>query len=171
MGFECMSPDIDETPYIDELPVELVTRLAERKARTVAMRYTESLIIGSDQVAVLDGRIIGKPVDHEDAVGQLLGSSGRTIYLYTGLALLNSRNNHIQLNVEPYSVTFQVLTRNRIEAYLNYEKPYDCCGSLKCEGVGISLIEKLSGDDPNALIGLPLISLCKMLRQEGVSLF
>ncbi len=148
----------------------MVERLSVAKACVIAKEVTNALVIGSDQVAVLDGKIVGKPVDHNDAVSQLKRASGHTIKLYTGLALVDSDRERIQSCVETYHVEMRELDEATIERYLSTEKPYNCCGSLRAEGLGIVLLKKLSGDDPNTLIGLPLIALVDMLQKEGIYL-
>lgn len=168
ISFETASPNVDETVLTGETPEKLVKRLAESKARAVAETYPEALIIGSDQVAVLDNQILGKPGKHENAVQQLSKTSGRKVTFLTGLCLLNSKTNNCQVIAEKFSVVFRKLTADQIENYLQREQPYDCAGSFKSEGLGISLFEKMIGDDPNTLIGLPLITLRKMLSVEGV---
>lgn len=144
-------------------------RLAIAKARFIANTIDNALVIGSDQVAVHDGEIIGKPRDHDHAVEQLRSASGNTITLYTGLALINSNSGTTQTEVIPYRVVFRTLTDEQIETYLRKEQPYDCAGSVKSEGLGVSLLERFEGDDPNTLIGLPLIQLVSMLEYEGLS--
>ncbi|MES9971692.1 MAG: nucleoside triphosphate pyrophosphatase [Candidatus Thiodiazotropha sp.] len=166
--FSSMSPDIDEDLQTGEAPENLVTRLAESKARVVAKDHPNALVIGSDQVAVVDGKIQGKPRDHQQAVEQLLCASGKRVSFLTGLCLLNSETGHFQVCCEPFHVIFRVLQQREIENYLLKEKPYNCAGSFKSEGLGISLFERLEGEDPNALIGLPLIRLIAMLRNEGI---
>ncbi len=166
--FECFSPDIDESRRPDESPVELVERLAIEKARETARAFPYALIIGSDQVAVLDGKIIAKPVNHSDAVTQLKEASGRKVHLYTGLCLYNADTGNMQHSVESYSVVFRNLNELQIERYLKKDQPYDCAGSLKSESLGIALLSKLEGEDPNSLIGLPLIRLVDMLLHEGI---
>jgi len=168
LPFQCASPEIDETPHTDEQPEALVARLAEQKAKAVANNHPNSLIIGSDQVAILDQQIIGKPGNHARATQQLQQASGKTITFLTGLSLYNSTNQTLQTEVVPYIVHFRKLTNQQIEHYLQAEQPYHCAGSFKSEGLGISLFQKLQGDDPNTLIGLPLIRLIKMLEKEGV---
>ncbi len=169
LPFETTAPDIDETPQANETPQALVERLAIAKAKTVAEKSENALVIGSDQVAVHNGEIVGKPRDHDHAVEQLRGASGNTITLYTGLALINSESGSTQSGVVPYRVVFRTLTDEQIEYYLRKEQPYDCAGSVKSEGLGISLLARFEGDDPNTLIGLPLIRLVAMLENEGVS--
>lgn len=166
--FDCQSPDIDETEQTGEHPRELVERLAIAKAREIGKLNQNALIIGSDQVAVLDKKIIGKPADHQAAVTQLLEASGREVHLFSGLCLYNSASGRLQHCVEPYSVVFRELSLEQIEAYLRKDQPYQCAGSLKSETLGIALLRKLRGDDPNALIGLPLIRLVDMLLNEGI---
>ena len=168
-NFETLSPDIDESPLDNEPPETLARRLAVKKAEVVAQHYENALIVGSDQVAFLNNQIIGKPNSHEEAVAQLQRSSGSTVTLFTGLALINSNSGNIQSTVEQYEVEFRILDRPSIERYLELDRPYDCCGSLKTEGMGISLLKRLTGNDPNTLIGLPLIALITMLAEEGVN--
>jgi MAF protein len=168
LTFIQVSPDIDETPQSDESPAALVQRLAQSKAREIARTHPEALIIGSDQVAVIDDDILGKPGNHQNAMAQLKSASGRKVTFLTGLALLNAKNGHIQSSVEPFSVHFRTLTDNQIDFYLKKEQPYQCAGSFKSEGFGISLFSKLDGEDPNTLIGLPLIRLIQMLQHEDI---
>ena len=165
--FRTLDPDINESPLPDEKPQTLVRRLSIAKARAVVSRAPAALIIGSDQVAVHQGAIVGKPRDHADAVAQLLSSSGKTITFFTSVALLNSTNGSLQVDVVPFAVRFRPLTREKIEYYLEREKPYDCCGSLRADGLGIALLDQLRGEDPTALIGLPLTVLTQMLEKEG----
>jgi MAF protein len=167
--FTSTSPDLDETPHPGESPMALVRRLSEQKARVVAPRYPDALIIGSDQVSVRDGEVIGKPHTHERAVAQLRASSGRRIDFLTGLCLLNTATDTAHVMVEPFSVVFRQLSEDAIERYLRADEPYDCAGSFKLEGQGITLFSSLSGRDPNALIGLPLIALVDLLQREGVA--
>ena len=168
LHFETAAPRTDETALANETPEALVTRLAEAKARAIAAEYPNALIIGSDQVAVLDGAILGKPGDHETATQQLRNTSGREVKFLTGLCLLNTKTNQAQVKLVPFSVVFRSLSESQIQFYLKQEKPYDCAGSFKSEGLGISLFERLDGDDPNALIGLPLIELIRLLCAEGI---
>ena len=168
--FQCRSPDIDESPRDGESAEALVRRLAEDKTRAVAADLTEGLVIGSDQVAVLRGRIMGKPADHDDAVAQLRSGSGSETTLYCGVALLNVASGNSQCAVARVTVQCRDLTEEEILRYLEVDKPYDCCGSLKVEGLGISLLRSISSDDPNAITGLPVIRLLDMLRAEGVTL-
>jgi len=169
LQFEAISPDVDETPLPDETPVELVQRLAIAKARAVADTCTDCLVIGSDQVAVHDDEIVGKPRDHDDAVRQLQYASGKSITLHTGLALINSKTNSVQSEAVPFTIHFRDLTLDQIENYLKKDQPYSCAGSVKSESLGVALFERFDGDDPNALIGLPLIRLVRMLEKEGVT--
>ena len=168
--FTWQSPDIDERANPGESPEQLVARLAEEKARAIARDNDNALIIASDQVAVLNGQILGKPGDHANAVKQLSAASGQSVRFLTSLALLNSSNNRIQVEVVPFAVHFRQLTASEIENYLQKEQPYNCAGSFKSEALGIALFERLEGDDPNTLIGLPLIRLIRMLKNEGVTL-
>ena len=165
--FEVHAPHVDESIHRGETPSALVERLACEKAAAAALHYPNALIIGSDQVAVIDGQIVGKPGNHENAVNQLQRASGQTVKFYTGLCLLNSANKNIQSSVETFDVVFRTLNDQQIENYVRAEKPYNSAGSFKSEGLGIVLFERLQGDDPNALIGLPLIRLVRMLEAEG----
>ncbi|WJM85742.1 nucleoside triphosphate pyrophosphatase [Dickeya chrysanthemi] len=169
LPFVCAAPDIDETPHDGENAVSLVRRLAISKARALANRYPNHLIIGSDQVCVLEGAITGKPHTPENAIRQLQQASGQCITFYTGLALFNSSTAHLQSVVEPFDVYFRTLSTREIERYVDIEQPLDCAGSFKSEGLGITLFDRLSGRDPNTLIGLPLITLLELLREEGVN--
>lgn len=171
LPFEAVEPGIDETPLPGECPQHLVRRLAGEKAQSVAARLGpgDALVIGSDQVAVDNGDIVGKPRDHADAVRQLRRASGTTVTLYTGLVLLNTDSGRIQSEVVPFRVAFRHLSDEVIERYLAKERPYGCSGSLRADGLGIALLQRLQGDDPNALIGLPLIRLVAMLESEGVT--
>ncbi|KNC93707.1 Maf family protein [Trabulsiella odontotermitis] len=164
--FECAAPQVDETPLADESPRQLVLRLAQAKAQALAQPFPEHLIIGSDQVCILDGTITGKPHTEENAFKQLKKASGNIVTFYTGLALYNSANGHLQTECEPFDVHFRHLTEQEIRDYIRKESPLNCAGSFKSEGLGISLFERLEGRDPNTLVGLPLIALCQMLRRE-----
>ncbi|MCB1865988.1 MAG: septum formation inhibitor Maf [Chromatiales bacterium] len=168
LTFEVASPDIDEQRLPGEAPVALVARLAQAKARACAPAFPDALIIGSDQVAALGDAVLGKPGDRTRAIAQLEAASGRTVEFHTGLCLLNARTGRARIVVEPFSVHFRSLTRARIENYVDREQPFNCAGSFKSEGLGIALFESLQGDDPNALIGLPLIRLIDLLAAEGV---
>lgn len=170
LRFATAAPDIDEARIADETPEALVKRLSLQKAQAVATQYPDSLIIGSDQVACIQGRVLGKPGNHQRALEQLRQASGQEVVFYTGLCLLNSANGHSQVICEPFSVHFRMLTEAQIDNYLRREQPYNCAGSFKSEALGITLFSRMSGDDPNSLIGLPLIHLVAMLENEGVSL-
>lgn len=169
LPFETADPATDETARPGETPEETALRLSEAKARAVAAQYPDALIIGSDQVACLDGQIFGKPGSHENALKQLQAMRGRTVNFYTGLCLFNAKTGKAHLRGVPTLVTFRTLTDDEIENYLHKEQPYNCAGSAKSEGLGIAIIAKMEGDDPNALIGLPLIALCDLLRKEYIN--
>ncbi|HUW25353.1 MAG TPA: Maf family nucleotide pyrophosphatase [Gallionella sp.] len=171
LPFETAAPEVDETPLPGESARATTLRLAQEKARATAAAYPDALIIGSDQVAVLDGQQIGKPLTHDNAVLQLRTMRGKTTTFYTALALLNSKTGKIQAEVAENHVTLRDYSDAEIEGYLLKEQPYHCAGSAKSEGLGIALMSKMSGDDPNALVGLPLILLIEMLRNENVQLF
>jgi septum formation protein len=169
--FDTANPDIDETPLANETPIALVERLAIAKAKEIAKSYSSALIIGSDQVALHGNEIVGKPHTHERAVEQLRTASGKKIELFTGLALINSETGSIQSEVIPFTVHFKTLSESTIERYLRKERPYNCAGSVRSEGLGVALFEKFEGDDPNALVGLPLIRLVAMLENQGYDVF
>ena len=169
LPFACHSPDIDETALADESPQSLVARLALLKAQAISNAHPNSLIIGSDQVATVEGNILGKPHSHANAVKQLTLCSGKAVTFYTSLCLLNNQTQHCQTEVIPFVVQFRTLSAAEIEGYLQKEKPYHCAGSFKSEGLGITLFEKLQGDDPNTLMGLPLIALTRMLAKENIN--
>ncbi len=171
LPFETAAPDVDETPLPGEAARTTSVRLAQEKARAVAARYPDALIIGSDQVALLDGEQLGKPLTHDNAARQLRTMRGKTTTFYTAVALLNGRTGNMQTEVAENYVTLHELSDAEIEGYLLKEQPYHCAGSAKSEGLGIALMSKMTGDDPNALIGLPLILLSRMLRRENVRLF
>ncbi|MEB7500083.1 Maf-like protein [Leclercia pneumoniae] len=166
LPFECAAPDIDETPQPGESPRHLVLRLAQEKAQCLAARYPNHLIIGSDQVCVLDGEITGKPHTEERAHQQLMKARGNIVTFYTGLALYNTATGHLQTECEPFDVHFRHLSEQEIDDYVRKERPLSCAGSFKSEGLGIALFDRLEGRDPNTLVGLPLIALCQMLRRE-----
>ncbi|MFV5213761.1 Maf family nucleotide pyrophosphatase [Azonexus caeni] len=170
LPFAVANPQTDESPLPGESPEALALRLSEAKARAVADTYPDALIIGSDQVATVDGKIYGKPGDHQRAVAQLRELSGKTVNFFTGLCLYNSRSGRSQVQGVPTLVSFRQLGDLEIENYLRREPAYNCAGSAKSEGLGIALLSSLQGDDPNALVGLPLIALCDMLREEGVAI-
>ena len=165
--FEMFAPSIDESAVSGETPTQLVERLSLAKARNVSQRYPSHLIIGSDQIAVVAGQMVGKPQNREDAIGQLTAASGETVTLFTGIALLNSESGNTQLDVLPYHVVFREMNQSMIENYIDTDQPFDCGGSLRSEGLGIALLKELDGSDPNILLGLPLIRLIDMLANEG----
>ena len=169
LPFTCYSPEIDEKIRQNEPASELVRRLAEEKARAVAEKHPQHLIIGSDQVAVLNQQILGKPHDLQRATAQLLAASGRSVSFLTGLALLNSATGHCQVDCISFTVHFRQLDERQIRRYLEIEQPFDCAGSFKAEGLGVSLFRSTEGTDATSLIGLPLIRLTDMLNQEGVA--
>ena len=166
--FDTCSPDIDETPHSNETPRQLVTRLALEKARAVAKQYPHALIISSDQISLLNGEINGKPGNFENAFKQLEASSGNSVTFLTSLCLYNGEADEYTVDVDTFVVHFRDLSSDAITRYLEKETPYNCAGSFKSEGLGIALFKKLEGDDPNSLIGLPLIKLVAMLKQNGI---
>ncbi len=168
LPFEIRAPDIDESPRSNEAPQQLVERLACAKAQKIAETCPDALIIGSDQVAVINGQILGKPGGHDKAIIQLQQASGKMVTFLTGLCLHNAVTGRSQAEVIPFKVMFRDLNAAQIENYLQSEQPYNCAGSFKSEGLGIALFERLEGEDPNTLIGLPLIRLIRMLDKEGV---
>lgn len=163
------APDVDETPLTGEDAKQTSYRLSRLKAEAVKARHPDALIIGSDQVALLDGEQLGKPLTHDNAVRQLRAMRGKTVGFYTALSLLNARTGEIQTDVVETHVTFREIDDQQIENYLLKEQPYHCAGSAKSEGLGIALIQRIEGNDPNALIGLPLIALVNMLEKQGIS--
>ena len=167
--FVTVAPDVDETPQANETPEALVRRLSEDKARAMTASH-QGLIIGSDQVATTGNNILGKPGTHQRAFEQLQGLSGKRVTFQTGLCLLNTGTGEAQLDVIPFIVKFRPLGDDQIERYLQQEQPYNCAGSFKSEGLGITLFEYMEGTDPTALIGLPLIRLTDMLAQAGIVL-
>jgi len=170
LPFTCASPDIDESHLPDEPACALVKRLAEQKARALSAAHPGHLIIGSDQVAVLGERILGKPLDFKRAREQLVAASGASVTFLTGLALLNVDSGECQVDVVPFTVNMRRLSTVAIERYLLAEKPYDCAGSFKAEGLGVSLFQSTEGSDATSLVGLPLIRLVDMLLKEGVQI-
>ncbi|SEM87291.1 septum formation protein [Nitrosomonas marina] len=169
--FESVSPQIEESILPDEAPEQTARRLAEAKAHAVARQYRQQvLVIGSDQVAVFNGTHLGKPLTYANAFKQLQLIRGNEVTFYTALCLLNSHTNQLQARVIPYHVKFRYLSDQQIKNYLSKEQPYHCSGSAKSEGLGIALMEYMRGDDPNALIGLPLIALIEMLSNEGINI-
>lgn len=167
LEFTVNSPDIDESLLSNESPYDYVSRLSLAKAKAVANRQPDSLVIASDQCCVLDNIITGKPGNHEKAIQQLQASSGNKVSFLTGLCVLDTKTEKYHLDVTPFHVHFRTLTSEEIDRYLLAEQPYNCAGSFKAEGLGISLFKKLEGDDPTSLIGLSLIRLCEMLREFG----
>lgn len=174
IAFEVVVPDVDERPLPDETPQVSAQRLAREKAAAVACTQREALIIGSDQVATLDGEQIGKPGSHVNALAQLKKMQGRTVLFHTALCLWDTRagaTQMVQVDTVSAAVTFRDLPEASLDAYLRIEKPYDCAGSAKNEGLGIALIARIDSNDPTALTGLPLISLCSMLQRAGIAFF
>lgn len=170
LPFETARPEIDETPLSGESPPATANRLALAKAQAVAQNHADALIIGSDQVAHFDDEVFGKPGTVERAIAQLQHMRGKSIVFHTALALINTRSGAVHTDNVPTRVLFRDLSDAEIVRYVNKERPLDCAGSAKSEGLGIALLESLSGDDPTALVGLPLIALARMLRAEGVPL-
>lgn len=169
LPFTCHSPDIDETPQANESAQALVQRLALSKARALAQHYPQHIIIGSDQVAVLDGKIIGKPLHAEGATQQLSAASGRSLVFLTGLAVIDTRTQVEHLDLVPFTVHFRTLNAAQIQRYIAAEQPFDCAGSFKSEGLGVSLFQATEGGDATSLVGLPLIRLCDMLNACGIA--
>ncbi len=169
LPFSCVSPDVDESVLASEQPQETALRLAQVKARKVGSSNLNALIIGCDQVATLDNIQLGKPLNHINATKQLRMMRGREVVFHSALCLFNPATLNMQAEVVPYVVQFRNLSDAQIESYLIKEQPYHCAGSAKSEGLGIAIIEKMIGEDPNALIGLPLITLVSMLQNEGVN--
>jgi septum formation protein len=167
LPFDVAAPEVEETPQPGETPAALAQRLALAKARAVAARFPRALVIGSDQVADLAGKPLGKPGNHERAVAQLRRLSGRTVVFQTALAVVCAETGFEQADLAPVRVVFRPLDDEAIERYLRAERPYDCAGSAKSEGLGIALLERIDSDDPTALVGLPLIRTCQLLRAAG----
>ncbi len=170
LRFEVVSPDVDESAQPGESPGSLAVRLALAKARAVATRFPEAVVIGSDQVADLDGIALGKPGSHDRAVEQLRRMRGQSVVFQTAVAVVCQASGFEQVDLAPVRVRFRDLGDDEIETYLRAEQPYDCAGSAKSEGLGIVLLEAIDNDDPTALVGLPLIRTCRMLRAAGVKL-
>lgn len=166
--FQVAAPDIDETSLPGESAKQVAWRLSREKARAVAIHYPNALIIASDQVALLGEELLGKPLTHENAVRQLRSIRGHSVTFYTALTLLNTRNDEIQTEMEKNCVSFRNFCDDEIESYLHKDQPYHCAGSAKSEGLGIALISRMEGNDPTALIGLPLIHLVSMLKKQGI---
>lgn len=169
LPFEAIAPQVDESRLPGEPPYEMVQRLAQAKARAIAARHPDALIIGSDQCAVRDGEVLGKPGTHERAIAQLTAASGKVVVFHTGLCLMDAADGSQQCADVRCTVHFRDLSHAEIAAYVERDRPYGCAGSFKSEGLGIALFERLEGEDPTALIGLPLMRLCGMLRQAGVN--
>ncbi|MEO8144081.1 MAG: Maf family nucleotide pyrophosphatase [Betaproteobacteria bacterium] len=167
--FECADPGTNETPLPDEKPSATALRLAGAKARAVSLRFPDALVVGSDQVASCAGLRLDKPGNHANAVRQLTAMSGKTANFDTAVVVLDTKTGHLGSKVVACRVTFRVLTAAQIETYLRVEQPYDCAGSAKVEGLGITLIEKVDTDDPTSLIGLPLIALTELLAAAGAA--
>jgi septum formation protein len=171
LPFTVEPPQVDETPRPGEKPAELARRLAAAKAAAVAGKHPAAIVIGSDQVADLDGEALGKPGTHANAVAQLQKMSGRTVIFQTALTVMCQDSGFVQHDIAPVRVRFRSLQSDEIEAYLRAEQPYDCAGSAKSEGLGIALLDAIDSDDPTALVGLPLIRTCRMLRAAGLRVF
>jgi len=168
--FDVVAPDVDETPLAGESPLALASRLALAKAHAVAKLHPQAVVIGSDQVADLHGEPLGKPGNHDRAVQQLQRMRGQTVVFQTAVAVVCHATGFEQMEVAPVRVRFRDLTDTEIESYIQAEQPYDCAGSAKSEGLGIALLDAIDNDDPTALIGLPLIRTCRMLREAGIAL-
>ena len=170
LPFTVAAPDVDETPLQSEAPRALALRLALAKAHAVAAQHPDAVVIGSDQVADLHGQPLGKPGTHKRASAQLQRMSGETVIFQTAVAVVCAATGFEQVDLAPVEVRFRTLTGDEIERYLHAEQPYDCAGSAKSEGLGISLLDAILSDDPTALVGLPLIRTCRMLRAAGLTL-
>lgn len=170
LNFSVIAPFIDETPLANETPKQTALRLSIEKARSVGLQHSNTLVIGCDQVASFEGKPLGKPLSHENAVKQLRIMQGKEIIFHSGISLFNAVTGNIQSSVVDIQVKFRSLTDQQIENYLVREQPYDCAGSAKSEGLGVALLDYIRGDDPNALIGLPLIQLVTMLEKEGLKI-
>ena len=170
LNFSVIAPFIDETPLANETPKQTALRLSIEKARSVGLQHSNTLVIGCDQVASFEGKPLGKPLSHENAVKQLRIMQGKQIIFHSGICLFNAVTGTIQSSVVDIQVKFRSLTDQQIENYLVREQPYDCAGSAKSEGLGVALLDYIRGDDPNALIGLPLIQLVTMLEKEGLKI-
>ena len=166
--FLVVHPDIDESPVDGETPESLVIRLSEQKARAVAVQVRTGLVIGSDQIALLDDTVIGKPGNHVNNVAQLATASGRWLEFRTGIAVLDAATGRVETDIVPFAVKFRSLSTDDIEAYVSHERAYDCAGGFRAERLGCALFERMRGDDPTALLGLPMIRLCEMLQSAGL---
>ncbi len=170
LDFECHAPDIDETRHDDESASEYVRRLAKHKALAISDRHNDAVIIGSDQCALLDEQILGKPGDYENALKQLKAAQGKTVVFHTGVCVMHAAADFIEVDDIEYSVEFRHLSDQQLSHYLQREQPYQCAGSIKSEGYAACLFSKMHGDDPTALVGLPLIRLIAMLENAGVAI-
>ena len=170
LNFDVASPQVDETPLPGETPLQIARRLALAKAQAVAQRHPDCIVIGSDQVADLDGLALGKPGNFERALAQLQAMRGKTVVFHTALAVVCQDSGFCQQDVAPVRVQFRNLSDAELSHYLRAEEPYDCAGSAKSEGLGIALLERIDNDDPTALVGLPLIRTAAMLRAAGIAL-
>lgn len=168
LDYECQTPAIDESILSDELASDYVCRLAQAKAQAIAEHHREAVVIGSDQCALLDNQILGKPGSHQQALQQLRQAQGKTVVFHTGVCVLNLARDFCMVEDVPFEVEFRQLSDQQLEHYLQVEQPYDCAGSFKAEGYGACLFSALRGDDPNALIGLPLLKLTTMLESAGI---
>ncbi len=168
LDFECYSPDIDESHYPGEKAEAYVCRLAQQKAEAAGKQFPQAVVIGSDQCAIINGEILGKPGSHENALRQLRNAQGKTVVFHTGVCVLSEGNGFCEVDDIPYEVDFRHLKDSQLEHYLQVEQPYQCAGSFKSEGYGVCLFDQMRGDDPTALIGLPLIRLVQMLENAGV---
>ncbi len=168
LPFEVVAPNVDESPHPGEAPAALAERLAMAKAQAVAASFADAVVIGSDQVAELDGQPVGKPHTHERALAQLRAMSGRRVLFHTAVAVVRRERGFARGELASVAVSFRTLGTAEIERYLRAEQPYDCAGSAKCEGLGITLLAAIDSDDPTALIGLPLIRTCALLREAGL---
>jgi MAF protein len=169
LSFKAESPDIDEILQLNENPDEAAIRLATAKAKSLDVKYPEHFIIGSDQIAILNGRQLSKPGTRADTIEQLQASSGKKIEFFTGICLLNSRTGIFHTDLDKCTVFFKTLTSDQIDHYVDMEKPYDCAGGFKSEGLGIALFERIESSDPNSLVGLPLIKLISLLNKFGIN--
>lgn len=168
LAFDTANPDIDETPLSDEAPMQTAMRLSLQKAAALAPKFPQHLIIGSDQVAMLEGKPLTKPGSRENTIAQLAAASGKTVHFYTGVCVYDSRTGQHRVDCDHCAVTFRVLSREQIEHYVDLDEPFNCVGGFKAESLGIALFERIEGNDPNALIGLPLIKLIRLLESFGV---
>lgn len=168
LPFEVAAPEVDETPQAGETPAQIARRLALAKARAVAANFPQAVVIGSDQVADMEGEPLGKPGNHENAVAQLRRMRGRTVVFQTAVSVVCLASGFEQSDLAPVKVRFRMLGDDEIEAYLRAERPYDCAGSARSEGLGIAILDAIESDDPTALVGLPLIRTCRLIRAAGI---